>query len=55
MKVKIIETLNPPDLEEEINEFIEDKQIIDIKFECSTSRNNNFYYQAMIMYKSERG
>lgn len=45
MQVKIFKHVNYLYLEEEINEFIKDKTIIDIKFQA-----NEYAYCAMIMY-----
>lgn len=45
MQVKIFKRVNYLYLEEEINEFIKDKTIIDIKFQA-----NKYGYYAMIMY-----
>lgn len=45
MQVKIFRHTNYLYLEEEINEFIKDKTIIDIKFQA-----NEYRYYTMIMY-----
>ena len=58
MKVKIIANENTKILEQEINEFIKDKTIIDIKFNSYTlfcgrtsCMTHNVYDRAMILYK----
>jgi hypothetical protein len=45
MKIKIFRNLYLNELEEDVNEFIQDKEIIDIKFQ----KDNVFYI--LIMYK----
>ena len=45
MQIKIFRHTNYTSLEEKINAFIEDKNIIDIKFQA-----NEYGYYAMIMY-----
>ena len=54
MKVKIIDTEHELDLESEINEFIEDKEIYDIKFSTSVAISGEdqiFCFTALIVYK----
>lgn len=45
MQIKIFRHTNYTSLEEKINAFIEDKNIVDIKFQA-----NEYGYYAMIMY-----
>ena len=49
MKVKILVECDPQSLEKSVNEFIADKQVIDIKF------NINDYpdYFALVMYEDK--
>lgn len=54
MQVKIFDEEHEQDLEDSINDFIEDKEIIDIKYEVSISvfsEEQVYCYSAMIMYK----
>ena len=54
MKVKIIDTEHEKDLEEEINEFIIDKEVYDIKFSTAVAVSGEdqiFCFTAMIVYK----
>ena len=54
MKVKIFDFEHEKDLEDSINEFIEDKNIIDIKYSVSNSiygEEQIYCYSALIMYK----
>lgn len=57
MKVKIFDEAHEKDLEEDINNFLEeldeDKEIIDIKYEVSTSvfsEEQIYCFSAMIIY-----
>ena len=57
MKVKIFDEAHEKDLEEDINSFLEeldeDKEIIDIKYEVSTSvfsEEQIYCFSAMIIY-----
>ena len=53
MKVKVIDENHEKDLEKAINEFIEDKDIVDIKFQVSTSifgSEQIYCFSAMIIY-----
>jgi hypothetical protein len=55
MKVKIFDEEDEQDLEEDINSFISDKEIIDIKYQISTSiysEEQIYCFSAMIIYKS---
>ena len=54
MKVKIFDESHEADLESDINEFIIDKNIIDIKFNVSVSifgEDQIYCFSAMILYK----
>lgn len=52
MKVKIFSYNYTNDLEEQVNNFIKDKEVIDIKFQVNyTGINTNTKYSAFIMYK----
>jgi hypothetical protein len=54
MKVKIFDEEDEQDLEEDINSFIDDKEIIDIKYQVSTSiysEEQVYCFSAMIVYK----
>lgn len=56
MKVKIFDEEHEKDLEKKINEFLSetDKEIIDIKFQVSTSifgEEQIYCFSALIMYK----
>lgn len=53
MKVKIFSYNYTNDLEEQVNNFIKDKEVIDIKFEVTYSgtTNVNPKYSALVMYK----
>lgn len=57
MKVKIFDEAHEKDLEEKVNEFLdeleEDKEIIDIKYDVSTSvfsEEQIYCFSAMIVY-----
>lgn len=54
MKVKIFDFQHEIDLEKAINQFIKDKEIIDIKYQISNfydGKNQIYTYSALIMYK----
>ena len=54
MNVKIFDEDHEEDLENKINEFIEDKEIIDIKYSIGVSvfsEEQIFCFSALIMYK----
>lgn len=56
MKVKIIDDVNTPSLEDSINEFIKDKEIIDIKYQINSCQGNLglvITISALIMYKED--
>ena len=56
MKVKVFDESHEKDLENDINEFIIGKDIIDIKFSCATSifsEEQVYCFSALIMYKEE--
>lgn len=57
MKVKIFDEAHEKDLEEKVNDFLEeldeDKEVIDIKYEVSTSvfsEEQIYCFSAMIIY-----
>ncbi|MBQ1813087.1 MAG: sporulation protein Cse60 [Bacilli bacterium] len=55
MKVKIIDEEHEKDLEDEINEFIVDKEIYDIKYSTSiavSGEDQIFCYSALIVYRN---
>ncbi len=54
MKVRIFDENHEADLESDINEFIIDKEIIDIKFNVAVSmfgEEQIYCFSAMILYK----
>lgn len=54
MKVKIFDECHEKDLEDNVNEFIEDKEIIDIKYQVAISINGEeqlYCFSAMIVYQ----
>lgn len=54
MKVKVFDETHEADLENSINEFIVDKEIIDIKFSVGVSifsEEQIYCFSALIMYK----
>ena len=60
MKVKIFteitNTINRHDLEDEINKFIKDKEVVDIKYRTNSSQGNAGLvttFSALIMYKED--
>lgn len=55
MKVKVFDCEHEKDLESEINNFIGEVEVIDIKFNVSTSmfgEEQIYCFSAMIIYKS---
>jgi len=53
MKVKIFDESHEKDLEESVNNFISDKDIIDIKYQVAISVNGEeqlYCFSAMIVY-----
>lgn len=53
MKVKVFDCEHENDLETKINEFIEDKEIIDIKYQLSIALDKEeqiYCFSAMIIY-----
>ena len=55
MRVKVFDCEHEKDLETEINNFISDIEVIDIKFNVSTSmfgEEQIYCFSAMIIYKS---
>ena len=54
MFVKLFDEESELDLENDINDFIEDKKIIDIKYQVAVSLYSNeqiYCFSAMIIYK----
>ena len=54
MKVKCIYEQHENDLTESINEFIKDKNVLDIKFTTACFKNNDeqiYCFSALILYK----
>ncbi len=54
MFVKIFDEEHEMDLEDKINSFIKDKDIVDIKYEVATTMTDEeqiYCYSALIMYK----
>lgn len=54
MKIKIFDFEHEEDLEEEINKFISDKKVVDIKYQVAIMYDNReqvFCYSAIIMYE----
>ena len=54
VKVKIIDVEHEKDLEEEINEFISDKEVFDIKYSTAVAVSGEeqiFCFSALIMYE----
>ena len=53
MKVKIIDDIDAPSLEDKINNFIKDKEVIDIKYQIDSCKVNRLVItiSALIMYK----
>lgn len=53
MKVKVFDCEHENDLETKINEFIEDKEIIDIKYQLSIALDKEeqiYCFSAMVIY-----
>ena len=53
MKVKVFDCDHEKDLEESINEFIENKEIVDIKYQVALDINGEdqiYCFSAMIIY-----
>lgn len=56
MKVKIFDEESELDLEEDINKFIEDVDVIDIKYQVALgifSEEQIYSFSAMIVYKKD--
>ena len=54
MKVKVIDVEHEKDLEDEINEFIDNKEVFDIKFSTSVAISGEdqiYCFSALIMYE----
>lgn len=43
----------PKKLEQEINDFIKDKKLVDVKYNCSANDDVDFY-TAMVIYEPEK-
>lgn len=55
MQVKIFDEEHEQDLEEQVNEFIKDKVVIDIKYQVSIAmfaEDQVYCYSALIMYEN---
>lgn len=53
MKIKIFDEEHEQDLEDQINDFIEDKDIVDIKYQIAVAMFSDeqvYCYSAMILY-----
>lgn len=50
MKVKVIKSLRSSELENDINEFIKDKTVIDIKYQLFFTDRTGYVYSGVIMY-----
>lgn len=53
MRVKVFDLDHEKDLEDSVNEFIEDKEVIDIKYQVSIAANGEdqiYCFSAMIIY-----
>lgn len=56
MKVKIVDDIDAPSLEDKINNFIKDKDVIDIKYQidsCQVNLGLVITISALIMYKED--
>lgn len=56
MKVKLFDESHEKDLEKEINEFIKEVEVFDIKYSCSIgifSEEQVFCFSALIMYNEK--
>lgn len=56
MKVKVIDEGHEKDLENAINEFIKDKEVIDVKFNVSigiSGEEQIYCFSSLIMYKDK--
>ncbi len=54
MQIKVFDEEHEEDLEQKVNEFIEDKEVVDIKYEVAISmfsEDQIYCYSAMIIYK----
>ncbi len=57
MKVKVFDEAHESDLEHSINEFIKEKEIIDIKFSSAVgvfSEEQIYCFSALIIYKEKK-
>ena len=56
MKVKIFDESHEKDLEESINNFIEDKEVLDIKYQVAISvfsEEQIYCFSALVMYEEK--
>ena len=56
MKVKIFDENHEKDLEESINEFIENKEVLDIKYQVAISvfsEEQIYCFSAIVMYEEK--
>ena len=54
VKVKIFDCESEKDLEEDINDFLEDKELIDIKYEVAVSvfsEEQIYCFSALVLYR----
>lgn len=54
MFIKMFDEEHEQDLEDKVNDFIEDKEVIDIKYQLSVamfSEDQIYCYSAMVLYK----
>lgn len=57
MKVKIFDENHEKDLEESINNFIEEKEILDIKYQVAISvfsEEQIYCFSALVMYEDKK-
>ena len=56
MKVKVFDESHEKDLEESINNFIEDKEVLDIKYQVAISvfsEEQIYCFSALVMYEEK--
>lgn len=56
MKVKIFDEMHEKDLEESINNFIVNVQVIDVKYQvaiCVCGEEQLYCFSALVLYKNE--
>lgn len=54
MLIKMFDEEHEQDLEDKVNDFIEDKEVIDIKYQLAVamfSEDQIYCYSAMVLYK----